>query len=84
MAKKNVEDIEEEKIKDIEDLPGVGPKTIDKLREAGFNDLMSIAVSSPATLADIADMTKATALKAINAARSVLKFGFKTGIVIGS
>lgn len=83
MAKKKVEEEleseEETEIKNIEDLPGVGPKTIDKLRDAGFNDLMSIAVSSPSTLADVADMTKATATKAINAARSVMKFGFKTG-----
>jgi len=63
----------------IEDLPGIGPKTAEKLREAGFEDLMSIAVSSPATLAEIADLTKQTAQKAIRAAREVLDLGFKTG-----
>ena len=31
----------------IEDLPGVGPATAEKLREAGFEDLFAIAVMSP-------------------------------------
>ena len=28
----------------IEDLPGVGPATAEKLRDAGFDDLLAIAV----------------------------------------
>jgi len=63
----------------IEDLPGIGTKTAEKLRDAGFEDLMSIAVASPATLVEIADLTKQTATKAIRAARDVLDMGFKTG-----
>ncbi len=31
----------------IDDLPGVGPATAEKLVEAGFNELLSIAVMSP-------------------------------------
>ena len=31
---------------EIEDLPGVGPKVAEKLREVGYNDLMTIAASS--------------------------------------
>ena len=31
----------------IEDLPGVGAATAQKLREAGYSDMMSLAVSSP-------------------------------------
>ena len=34
----------------IEELPGVGPATAEKLREAGFEDLLAIAVMSPAEL----------------------------------
>lgn len=63
----------------IEGLPGIGSKTAEKLREAGFENLMSIAVASPATLVEIADVTKQTAMKAIRAAREVLDMGFKTG-----
>jgi len=77
------EDVEVEKSKDeiktIEDLPGIGKGTADKLRESGFTDIMSIAVTGPATLMDIADMSKPTAIKAINAARSVIELGFTTG-----
>jgi len=80
MPKKKKEESEEEvKAPSIEDLPGIGAKTAEKLREAGFEDLMSIAVASPATLIDVADITKQTALKAIRAARDVLDMGFKTG-----
>lgn len=76
------EEIEEkpkEEIKTIEDLPGIGKGTADKLREAGFTDIMSIAVTGPATLMDVADIAKPTAIKAIAAARSVIELGFTTG-----
>ena len=69
----------EEKTPSMEDLPGIGAKTADKLREAGFEDLMSIAVASPATLVEVAELTKQTDLKAIRAARDLLEMGFKTG-----
>ena len=36
-----------EKIRDLEELPGIGPKTAEKLREAGFRTVESIAVASP-------------------------------------
>jgi len=69
----------QKKIEKIEDLPGIGQKTVEKLKESGFSDLMSIAVASPSTLADIAEMTKSTAQKAISAARANIDMGFKTG-----
>ena len=34
----------------LEELPYVGPATAEKLRDAGFTDLMTIAVTSPSTL----------------------------------
>ena len=46
----------------VEDLPGVGPATAEKLKEAGFDDLMAIAVSSPSALAEAADIGEATAV----------------------
>src|SRR5437870_2424525 len=39
-------------IKSIEDLSGVGPATAEKLKEAGFTDLMGLAVASPTMVAD--------------------------------
>ena len=64
----------------ITDLPGVGAATAEKLEEAGFNNLMSIAVASPADMVEIAGVTEATARKTINNARSKLDMGFETGI----
>ena len=37
----------------IEDLPGIGPKGAQKLREAGYVDLMSIAAASAVLRADV-------------------------------
>ncbi len=65
---------------DISNLPGVGPATADKLREAGFDDLMAIAVSSPSELAEACEIGEAVAIKIINAARKVADVGaFETG-----
>jgi DNA repair protein RadA len=67
----------------LEELPYVGPATAEKLREAGFNDLMLIAVSSPSTLAEVADIGEGTAIKIINAARKEVDIGgFETGDVL--
>lgn len=63
----------------ITDLPGVGAATEEKLRAAGFDDLMSIAVSSIAQLADAAGVSESVARKMIQAARDNLDMGFTTG-----
>ena len=41
---------------DLETLPGVGPATADKLRDAGFESFQSIAVASPGELSNTADV----------------------------
>src|SRR5437773_2237819 len=43
-------------IKPIEELSGVGPATAEKLKEAGFTDLMGLAVASPTMVADAAEI----------------------------
>lgn len=63
----------------LEDLPGVGPKGAQKLRDAGYEDLMAIAAASAGELATICEIGEATAEKIINAAREKLDMGFKTG-----
>ena len=64
----------------IEDLPGVGPATADKLREAGFNTIEAIAVASPAELSNTAEVGEASAAKMITAARKLADIGgFETG-----
>ncbi|MDH7507506.1 MAG: DNA repair and recombination protein RadA [Candidatus Thermoplasmatota archaeon] len=70
----------ENSIDSIEEIPGVGPATADKLRESGFNDLMDIAVVSPQELASIAEIGLATATRIIQeAGKKVQKDEFKTG-----
>src|SRR3989442_9115428 len=70
-------------IKTIEDRAGVGPATAEKLREAGINDLMALAVASPMTLADIAEIGTNVAQKIIQAAREAVDVGgFETRDVI--
>jgi len=68
-----------EKITIVSELPGVGEATAEKLKEAGFSDLMSIAVSSPSVLAEVAGVGEAVARKMINAARNSLDMGFESG-----
>ena len=67
----------------IEELPGVGPATAEKLREAGYTDLMSIAVESPKNLAEMTEIGEATANKIINLAKREADIGnFETGDVL--
>src|SRR4030067_2219274 len=68
---------------DIEKLPGVGPAILEKLREAGYTDMMMIAVDSPKNLAEIAEIGESTAAKIIAAAKKAADVGgFETGDVI--
>ncbi|KQM12744.1 DNA repair and recombination protein RadA [Methanomassiliicoccales archaeon RumEn M1] len=67
----------------IEELPGVGPATAEKLRDAGYVDLMAIAVESPKVLAELAEIGENTAIKIIAAAKQAADVGgFETGDVI--
>jgi DNA repair protein RadA len=67
-------------IKLLEDLPGVGPATAEKLRDAGFNSIEAVAVASPGELVSCADMGESTAAKIIAAAREAADIGgFETG-----
>src|SRR5438552_17296275 len=69
--------------KAIEELPGVGPATAEKLREAGFTDLMGLAVASPQMIADAAELGTNVAQKIIIAAREAVDIGgVETGDVI--
>ncbi len=63
----------------LEDLPGVGAATAEKLREAGYNNLISIAVASPGELIEISGLTEAAARKIVNYARDKLDVGFESG-----
>jgi DNA repair protein RadA len=64
----------------IQDLPGVGAATAEKLEQAGYRDLMSMAVATIGELIEATGTTEAVARKMINAARDSMKMGFETGI----
>ena len=65
---------------DIEDIPGVGPATADRLREAGYITVESIATAAPVDLSEAAEIGESTAKKIIKAAREMADIGgFKTG-----
>lgn len=67
----------------LEELPGVGPATAEKLKEAGFNTIEAVAVASPAELANTAEIGESTAAKIINAARQSADIGgFETGDMV--
>ncbi len=63
----------------IEDLPGVGAATSEKLILGGFDNLMAIAVATPGELTDASGVTETAARKMIQAARSMMDMGFQSG-----
>ncbi len=67
----------EEKITSVEDLPGVGSKTAEKLAAAGYIDMLAVAAASPAEIAAITEIGEATCAKIINVAREHLEIGFE-------
>lgn len=67
-----------EKVKNLEDLPGVGEATAEKLRKAGYDSLEKIAASSPYELQEVAEIGVETAKKTISAARDALEMGYET------
>jgi DNA repair protein RadA len=71
--------MKEKKEFDVKDLTGVGAATAEKLNDAGYDNLMSIAVSSPGELTDVAGVSESVARKIINEARRKLDMGFESG-----
>jgi DNA repair protein RadA len=66
------------KITSITELPGVGPQSAEKLIQAGYKTIESIAAASPMELVEVAGLGELTAGKAIAAARDSLEMGFET------
>lgn len=63
----------------LEDLPGVGAATAEKLKEAGYSTSLAIAVATPGELMEAAGLGESAARKLINFARNNLDMGFMTG-----
>lgn len=71
---------EAKKVKNLTDLPGIGPATAAKLIEAGYASLEAIAVATPQEISAAVGIPLATAQKAIKAAREALDIKFKTAL----
>ena len=69
----------EKSVKELEDLPGVGPSTADKLKAAGITTLEKVATTSPHELAEKAGISVENAKKAIAAAQEATTIEFETG-----
>ncbi|WP_299267054.1 DNA repair and recombination protein RadA [Halorientalis sp.] len=65
---------------DLEELPGVGPATAEKLKDNGFDGYQGIAVASPGELSNTADIGESSAADIIQAARDAADIGgFESG-----
>ncbi|MCK4729982.1 MAG: DNA repair and recombination protein RadA [Candidatus Aenigmarchaeota archaeon] len=62
----------------LKNLAGVGEKTAEKLREAGYEDLMAIAAASKGEICDAIEVGEGTAEKIIESARNGINMGFET------
>lgn len=60
----------------LEDIKGVGAKTAEKLRDSGYEELMSIATMSSGQLGEVADLGDKKAQSIITEARKELDIGF--------
>ncbi|MEM0187837.1 MAG: DNA repair and recombination protein RadA [Saccharolobus sp.] len=69
-------------IKSIDELPGVSQTVANKLIEAGYSSIESLAVASPQDLSVAAGIPLTTAQKIIKAARDALDIRFKTALEV--
>ncbi|AGK61855.1 DNA repair and recombination protein RadA [Archaeoglobus sulfaticallidus PM70-1] len=80
MAKKKSESEANNKIVDLEDIPGVGSAIAEKLREAGIYTIEAVAVATPGEISSIAEVGESTAVKIISSARKLAEIGgFESG-----
>ena len=69
-------------IRELEDLPGIGPTSADKLKAAGIDTLDKVAVMAPHELSDVSGISVDAAKKAIVAAQESTTINFETGEAI--
>ena len=67
---------------ELADLPGVGEKTAEKLKDAGFADMMRLATATPKELSVKAEIGEGVAEKVIEAARRAENITFETALEV--
>ncbi|HLD60002.1 MAG TPA: DNA repair and recombination protein RadA [Candidatus Bilamarchaeaceae archaeon] len=67
---------------ELEDLPGIGPATAEKLRQTGYTDFSSIAAAAPHDLAETVGLGVESAKKAIEAAKEAIDVGYETADIV--
>jgi len=65
----------EKKVETLEDIPGIGEATAQKLRDAGITDIIELAVMPLADLVAIAEISENQARKILEAARKFADIG---------
>ncbi len=66
--------------KDIKDLPGVGSTIASKIRNAGYQDIISLATANPMVLIEACGIGEPTARKIVAEAREASKMNFMSGL----
>jgi DNA repair protein RadA len=69
-----------ETIRGLEDLPGIGPVTAQKLRLAGYNTLESLALAPSRELIDTVGLSEEKAISLSLKAREMLQIKFQTAV----
>lgn len=81
MTEENITEKKEEVSEDvtINDIPGVGPSTAEKLIESGYDSVISIAVSTVGEMVEAVGVSESAARKMINFCRNSANMGFESG-----
>lgn len=65
--------------KELEDLPGIGEATAEKLKAAGYDSFSTIAAANPHDMAELVGMSVEAAKKAIDASKEAIDIGIERG-----
>src|SRR5271156_3913616 len=71
--------VKEKSIKELEDLPGIGPTTAEKLRSSGIDTLDKVASMTPNELNELTGISVEAAKKAVQIAKESTTLEYTSG-----